>query len=234
MNWKIIPGIYWLHRQFWNAHSSTWDEATNTSEYRLGLEQMTQAVAQRSDDRAGTILDLGCGTGNYSIAMARDGWQVEALDLASKMLRLASAKAEAACAGQISFQQANFNRPLPLPDAAYRHALSIATLQCVGEGSFFAEVYRVLQPGGYFYGVFRDDAMRDKRPNKAVQVGKRSRRWQTIMVLKARAARTELVTHWTEDSMRQALVNAGFQVDEVVPFYRGTKLIIAARPASAA
>ncbi|MEM9554093.1 MAG: methyltransferase domain-containing protein [Acidobacteriota bacterium] len=230
MQWKRIPGIYWMHQLFWNAHSATWDEATDTDEYSTGLERMTQALAERSTDRTGAVLDLGCGTGNYSIALARDGWQVRAFDLSPKMLERARAKAEAAVPGSIRFQRANFNRPLPIEDAAARHALCIAALQCVGEMRFFNEVFRVLQPGGCFFGVYRDNEMHDLRPRTQPRREQATSGWRTMLAIKSRAGRTQLITHWTEATMRETLERAGLVVDAMEPFYRGTKLVIARRP----
>jgi len=44
---------------------------------------------------AGTALDIGCGTGDSSIYLARHGWQVTAVDTAAKALEKARAKAAA-------------------------------------------------------------------------------------------------------------------------------------------
>jgi SAM-dependent methyltransferase len=43
----------------------------------------------------GTALDLGCGTGDNSIYLAQNGWQVTGVDFAPRALRTARAKAQA-------------------------------------------------------------------------------------------------------------------------------------------
>src|ERR1700757_74419 len=44
---------------------------------------------------AGTAIDIGCGTGDSSIYLARHGWQVTGVDVAAKALEKAGAKAAA-------------------------------------------------------------------------------------------------------------------------------------------
>jgi SAM-dependent methyltransferase len=44
---------------------------------------------------AGTAIDIGCGTGDSSIFLARHGWQVTGVDVAAKALEKAAAKAAA-------------------------------------------------------------------------------------------------------------------------------------------
>lgn len=42
------------------------------------------------------ILDLGCGTGNHALCLAREGYEVVGVDLSSSMLRIARSKAHRA------------------------------------------------------------------------------------------------------------------------------------------
>jgi SAM-dependent methyltransferase len=69
------------------------------------------------------VVDVGCGTGNTSIAAARAGAHVTGVDLTPKML--ASARAAAAREGVIActFLEGDA-QALPLPDDAFDVALS--------------------------------------------------------------------------------------------------------------
>jgi ubiquinone/menaquinone biosynthesis C-methylase UbiE len=89
-----------------------------TSLYRLGfvpwdghplprsLRDLVEAPEALS---AGTALDLGCGTGDNAIYLARHGWQVTGVDYVAKPLDKARAKAAAANVA-VTFVQADATR----------------------------------------------------------------------------------------------------------------------------
>lgn len=60
----------------------------------------------------GRALDVGCGSGTSSIALARAGWSVTGIDLAPRAIRLARWKA-AQAGVQVNFQVADFLRFYP-------------------------------------------------------------------------------------------------------------------------
>jgi cyclopropane fatty-acyl-phospholipid synthase-like methyltransferase len=57
----------------------------------------------------GTALDLGCGTGDNSIYLAKHGWQVTGVDFVAKAVAKARAKAEASNVA-VDFAQADVTR----------------------------------------------------------------------------------------------------------------------------
>ena len=64
---------------------------------RAGHERMlATAAAWLGEHRTGTMLDAGCGTGLFAVAMAERGWQVTAVDIAPQMAGATAARAEAA------------------------------------------------------------------------------------------------------------------------------------------
>jgi SAM-dependent methyltransferase len=58
---------------------------------------------------AGTALDLGCGTGDNSIYLAKHGWQVTGVDFVAEAVAKARAKAEASNVA-VNFAQADVTR----------------------------------------------------------------------------------------------------------------------------
>ena len=93
-----------------------------------------------------TIGDLGCGTGEHTVALARAGCHVVGIDESPAMLDRARAKPVAG--GTAVYLQADL-ASLPLPAAALDAALIQTALEFVADpAAALAEALRVLRPGG--------------------------------------------------------------------------------------
>ncbi|MEB3750424.1 class I SAM-dependent DNA methyltransferase [Geobacillus icigianus] len=62
-------------------------------EWQSFVERSFARYARRPGRR---VIDIGCGTGELAIRLAKDGWQVAGVDLSAQMLSIAQEKAEAA------------------------------------------------------------------------------------------------------------------------------------------
>ncbi|NPV26547.1 MAG: methyltransferase domain-containing protein [Firmicutes bacterium] len=93
------------------------------------------------------VLDLGCGTGNYTIELAQMGLEVTGLDISSKMLAIA--KEKAACLGlPINFIEGDITG-IDLPSAQFDKVVSVTALEFFPEpATALAKVYNLLKPGG--------------------------------------------------------------------------------------
>jgi ubiquinone/menaquinone biosynthesis C-methylase UbiE len=142
----------WGERAFWNLQSATWDDLLQKPRHRERLEAvvaMLTGLARQGQE----ILDLGCGTGTYSVALAAAGFDVVGLDFAPAMLRRAQAKARTAgiLGPRLRFDQGDFNQDLTYADGSFDHVLCICALHCVRDPvALFLEVRRVLRPQGRF------------------------------------------------------------------------------------
>jgi len=103
-------------------------------------------------DLAGkAILDIGCGTGGPTLALAAGGGRVVGLDVERGVIARARANAHAAgLADRIDFRLVAPG-PLPLPDQSFDLVFSKdAMIHVPDKPALFNEVLRVLRPGGVF------------------------------------------------------------------------------------
>lgn len=99
-----------------------------------------------------TVLELGCGTGEDAIWLARRGFMVLASDASASMIEIARGKAEAAgCADRIEFRCFPMEKArTELADRSFDGVLSdFGAVNCVGDlPSLAAEVSALVRPGG--------------------------------------------------------------------------------------
>jgi SAM-dependent methyltransferase len=104
-----------------------------------------------------TVLDAGCGTGNYARALLGQVARIEAVDLSAGMLAVASAKlADGVAAGRVALHQAAIDA-LPQGDGAVDGVMVNQVLHHLTDDPaagwprhrrVLAEFARVLRPGG--------------------------------------------------------------------------------------
>lgn len=87
------------------------------------------------------LADLGGGTGNYALALRREGWEPVVVDRSAEMLTRAAAKG-------LETVQADAQR-LPFEDESFHAATMISMLHHVEDrGAALAEARRILTTGG--------------------------------------------------------------------------------------
>lgn len=108
--------------------------------------------------RGKTVLDVGCGTGLYSIRLSESGADVTAVDISSKMIEIARRKAQDR--GQyIWYDQADMAK-LPYENRTFDVVVSITALEFAADPlPALMEMARVLRPGGKLVvGVLNSDS----------------------------------------------------------------------------
>ncbi|HEU5327925.1 MAG TPA: class I SAM-dependent methyltransferase [Thermomicrobiales bacterium] len=96
------------------------------------------------------VLDAGCGTGNWSAALARQGYRVRGIDLAPAMIAQAREVAweHGLDADAASFQTGDAEK-VPFPDATFDAILCRNALDFTPRpGAALVEFARVIKPGG--------------------------------------------------------------------------------------
>lgn len=93
------------------------------------------------------VLDVGCGTGNFSIKLAKMGCSVTGIDISREMLSIARRKAEQ-LELDIRFELMDVY-DIRQPDDSFDAVFSMAAFEFIKEpGRAFREMMRVLKPGG--------------------------------------------------------------------------------------
>jgi demethylmenaquinone methyltransferase/2-methoxy-6-polyprenyl-1,4-benzoquinol methylase len=112
----------------------------------LGLDRRwrTRAVTALQPAPGDRVLDLGCGTGDLTMLLARTGARATGLDLSQGMLRVARAK----LSGRGTLVRGSAFA-LPFRDGAFASAGSAFVLRNLMDlPGAFAELARVIRPGG--------------------------------------------------------------------------------------
>ena len=91
-----------VYQAFYRIGFTPWDGHALSS----ALQDLIEGPAALP---AGTAIDIGCGTGDASIYLARHGWRVTGVDVAAKALEKARAKAAAAHV-RVDFTRADATR----------------------------------------------------------------------------------------------------------------------------
>ena len=103
-------------------------------------ERLFQLLAPRSNN---LYLDIGCGTGNYTIALANKGLRFYGLEPSEEMLSTARQKND-----EINWLRGNAEK-IPLIDNVFDGAIATLTIHhWVNLKKAFKEIARVVKPGG--------------------------------------------------------------------------------------
>lgn len=133
-------------KRIWNACGEAFDRFTTASDsFADNIER--PAIEQLIGNIDGArLLDLGCGSGTYSVSFAEKGSHVVALDLSATMIALAQERAHRQNL-KADFRVADIREPLPFDDAQFDIVFTATALHYVENiGGFMKEVARVMKP----------------------------------------------------------------------------------------
>ncbi|UCG16001.1 MAG: methyltransferase domain-containing protein [Phycisphaerales bacterium] len=96
--------------EFFDQYANRYDQEPYTKNTEAEVEFIVEHAAPPT---GGAILDMGCGTGRHSVALAQRGYQVTGVDLSRGMLAIAAQRAQAASAAVewVHANAADFVRP---------------------------------------------------------------------------------------------------------------------------
>lgn len=130
-------------------HESLWErvpEGLEPSDVSLRESFLLHCVAAEGGrlDKRLRVLDLGCAEGHFAAALARDGAEVVAVDVAEEPLRRARARHP-----ELDLRLTESEAPLPLEDSSFDVIWAGETIEHVADtGAWLSDVRRVLRSGG--------------------------------------------------------------------------------------
>lgn len=129
-------------QKFFAGAAAEWDR-TRREAYGTNFEWV---ILRSLVSRELTIADLGCGTGSFSLELAKTGAHVIAVDQSAAMLKYARRYLKEF--GNVEVHRAPLEA-LPIPDRTCDVALLVLALSYVSEVEpVLREAFRILKPGG--------------------------------------------------------------------------------------
>lgn len=118
------------------------------------------------------VLDIGSGTGNYSIWLAKKGLQVTGLDQSKAMMNIAKKKADEEDLA-IDWVEADATN-LPFPNESFDLVLSVTAIEFMDDiNAVLKETIRVLKPNGRLViGVLTKDSPWGKLYQQMAEIDK--------------------------------------------------------------
>jgi ubiquinone biosynthesis O-methyltransferase len=141
-----------ISAQYDDWYKTPLGEFVDALEQRLILKHCGNLMGKR-------VLDIGCGTGLYSIRFANKGAHVSAVDPSKKMLDIAQEKTNHSIVPIHFIVSAAEN--LPFQDHSFDLIAAISSLEFVSDiDQSLREIHRVLKPGGrVVFGVLNQESL---------------------------------------------------------------------------
>ncbi len=213
----------------WDLYASVYDSLPKHFQpYQELVAQVVEEVRTYSDK--GTVLDAGCGTGNFSIALAKSGYDVTGIDYSASMLKRAERKKRNAGNCNVRFLKLDLRDQLPYPDNYFDKIVSIHALYTIKDTEpILEEYYRVLRPNGQFVlsefqrpvrimPVLRE-AMRRRGLREAINLSYHLFSLGLFSMIVAERQASSFYHYWSESELRGKLSYAGFKVISVKEAY---------------
>lgn len=140
-------------RIFWNMYARSYDNlARHFRPYQDLVKEVCGHIDVFANGSSLRILDAGCGTGNYSIELARRGHTVIGIDNSGSMI--ARAVKKTADIEGISFMEHDLTQRLPFDDGEFGAVVSVHVFYTMEQPErLAAEIARVLSSQGILVGV---------------------------------------------------------------------------------
>jgi ubiquinone/menaquinone biosynthesis C-methylase UbiE len=214
---------------FWDLYATVYDSLPNHFQpYQKLLEQVVGEVSKYSDK--GLILDAGCGTGNFSMALAKRGYDVIGIDYTEGMLKRANEKKKNAGIKNIELLRLDLEKKLAFPDNYFEGIISVHALYTMRDPELaIKEYYRILRPNGQFVlselqhpiaimPVIKE-AMNRGGWREAIDVFYHLFILGLFNVVLGKRQGSGIYHYWSESELKEKLSKVGFRITSIKEAY---------------
>ncbi len=162
------------------------------------------------------VLEFGCGTGGTAILHSPHVRHIRAIDISSKMIEIATAKADAAKASNVTFETSTIEE-LSATGQSFDAVLGLSILHLLEDKeAAIAKVFGLLEPGGVFV-------------SSTACLGDTMRFFKWIAPVGRFLGLMPMVKVFTVQELLESLTRAGFVVDYKWQPGKGAAVFIVAR-----
>jgi 2-polyprenyl-3-methyl-5-hydroxy-6-metoxy-1,4-benzoquinol methylase len=242
MTWNVGGIRGWLDRALAIGYGVVYDYVYPRFSHYQRLqaevrELIEKAVPPRLERREVRVLDVGCGPGNFTCALAEAGFNATGLDSYGPLVGSAKSKRRARHLANLAFRQGELTHGNTFRDGAFDQVVSIHALYAhPAPERLLREAHRVLKPGGY--AVFVNHTQRVGQWPTLREIARRDGAaaalqgllWVALNSI-FEATRERVGPHyWDEATFSARLGQAGFTVlDMRRTFLGGASLLVWAR-----
>jgi SAM-dependent methyltransferase len=134
-------------RELFDSKAAAWPSKYAQGGRLAGRLAQFAAAAARHVAAGGSVLDLGCGTGELTMMIAANGMRTTGCDISPEMLRVAAAAGASRAVNWVELEPGW--EVLPFPDRAFDAVIASSVFEYVGDpAAVLRECSRVLRPGG--------------------------------------------------------------------------------------
>lgn len=184
--------------KFWDRIAERYSKKPVADEaaYQRKLEVTRQYIQPDME-----VLEIGCGTGSTAIAHAPYVKHIRAIDISSKMIEIAQAKADTANVDNVTFEQASIDE-FSVSDQSLDAVLGLSILHLLeNKEAVIARIHSMLKPGGIFI-------------SSTACIGDTMMRYlQFIVPIGKSLGLMPQVVVFTAKELEVSLTDAGFEID---------------------
>lgn len=224
---------------FWDLYSRAYDGLLKYfPAYRSLIEEITEAV-DRFSPRDGYILDAGCGTGNFILALKRKGHRVIGIDASRNMLQALQHKILEQDGDALPVH-GNIEGTLPFDEKSFDCVLSINALYMLYQPQLaLQEMHRVLKEQGKLILCHPQRTPKIRESISEIFREQGARKGLTTffhlfilgifnVFISSRIGKGQYF-FWNEQDLRRELQKAGFRIDFLTETYTArTNLLVEA------